>query len=262
MDTNIKTILISPHSDDIAYSLGGALLKNYFEKPVVLVTVFMRSSFSPRLKLIDPEEITRIRRLEDIEFTKKIGIRYESFHFPEAPLRGKTSYEDIFGNSDPFSDPIYEDVYHSLLKLIKSSPDAVVVSPMSLGNNIDHLIIFEACSSICQENNIKISYYEDVPYASLLTLEQIKNKAFKISPRLKPCSIDITSMLHGKLANLKIYKTQIGRKIPKGVFTHAARIGIDSKGLIETHWNNNLLRKCFYYYVCIRKKQVYERIWE
>jgi LmbE family N-acetylglucosaminyl deacetylase len=262
MNSNIKTILISPHSDDIAYSLGGALLKNYFEKPAILATVFARSSFSPRMRLSDTEEITRIRCLEDIEFTKKIGIEYESFLLPEAPLRGKTSYEDIFENSDPFSDPIYENVYNSLLKLIKSFPNASVVVPMSLGNNIDHLIVLEACFSICQENDIKISYYEDVPYASLLTLKQIENKAFKINPYLKPCIIDITSTLHGKLVNLKLYKTQIGRRVPKGVFTHAAHLGIKNKELIEPFWNNKFFRDCFYHYVCIRKKQLYERIWE
>ncbi|AKB33655.1 hypothetical protein MSSIH_2965 [Methanosarcina siciliae HI350] len=261
MNNNIKTILISPHSDDIAYSLGGALLKNYFEKPISLLTVFTKSNFSPRLKLNNPDEITRRRNLEDLEFTKKIGIQYNSFHFPEPPLRGKTTHADIFESQDPCSDPIYKEVYLSLLEFIKQFPNASVISPMSLGDNIDHQIVSKACFSICQENNIDVSFYEDVPYASLLTLRQIENKAFEISHHLKPDKIDITPEFDEKLENLRIYKTQIGRRIPKGVFIHAVRIGIDNEKLIESIWRSNL-KKCIYYYTCVGKKRKYERIWK
>ncbi|MDD3245966.1 MAG: PIG-L family deacetylase [Methanosarcina sp.] len=260
MDANIKTILISPHSDDIAYSLGGSLLKNHFEKPVISVTVFTKSNFSPRLKLTDPEEITRTRYLEDIEFTKKIGIEYKSFQFPEPPLRGRTSHKEI-SKSDPYLDPIYNEVYLSLSELIKSYPNALVVSPMSLGDNIDHRIVFESCVSICKENNRKITFYEDVPYVSLLTLKQVKNKAFEINANLKPSKIDITSTFYEKLKNLKLYKTQIGRKVPKGVLTHAARLGIKNENFIEFVWKNKLLKYFIYYYLYIGNKSKYERIW-
>jgi len=262
MDKNIKTILVSPHSDDIAYSLGGALQRNYFDRPISLVTVFTKSSFSPRLKLSNPEEITNKRYLEDLEFTKKIGIQYISCHFPEPPLRGKVSHEDIFGNLDPCSDPIYEEVYLSLMKIIKQFPNASVVSPMSLGNNIDHQIVLNACSSICQENNINVSFYEDIPYASLLTLKQIENKAFEISPDLKPYKIDITSEFNEKLENLRIYKTQIGRKIPKGVFTHAARIGKNNRKFEKAIWENSFARNCYYYLMFLEERKKYERIWK
>lgn len=260
MNSNIKTILISPHSDDIAYSLGGALLENYFEKPAILVTIFTISNFSPRLKLTDPEEITRVRRLEDIEFTRKVGIEYRGFQFLEPPLRGKRTHEEIF-DSDQHSDPIYNEVYVSLSKFIKCFPNALVVSPMALGDNIDHRIAFDACSLICRENNIKISFYEDVPYVSLLTLKQIENRAYEINPYLKPNKINITSSYNDKLINLKLYKTQIAKKIPKGVLTHAVRLGIKNENLIEFIWTNKLLKDLFYDYLAITKKSKYERIW-
>jgi len=259
MNNDIKTILISPHSDDIAYSLGGTLLNNYFEKPAILVTVFTKSDFSPRLKLTDSEEITRIRCLEDIKFTKKIGVEYLGLHFSEPTFRGKISHKEIFF-SDPFSDPIYDEVYLCLSKLINNYPNAHVVCPMSLGNNIDHRIIFESCLLICRKNSIAISYYEDIPYASLLTLKQIKNKAFAIKPDIKPINIDITSIFNEKLTNLRLYKTQIGKKVPNGVFTHALRIGIN-ENVIDFVWNIKLLKKSFFYYKYTKKRRMYERIW-
>lgn len=262
MNNDIKTLLISPHSDDIAYSLGGALIKDFFERPISLVTVFTQSNFSPRLKLDSPEEITRVRQLEDLEFTRKMGIQYRSFRFPEPPLRGKITHEDIFGNLDPFSDPVYKEVYRSLLQFIKQFPNASIISPMSLGNNIDHQIVFKACSSISQENEMEISFYEDIPYASALTLKQIENKAFKINPDLKPYKIDITLEYNEKLENLKIYRTQIGKRIPKGVFTHAARIGINNTKFVEAIWKNNLVKNYFYYYMFLRNRNKYERIWK
>jgi hypothetical protein len=57
MTKETNTILFSPHSDDIAYSLGGALLLDYFKNPL-MITVFSRSTFSPRIKLSSEEEIT------------------------------------------------------------------------------------------------------------------------------------------------------------------------------------------------------------
>lgn len=262
MNGKVKTILISPHSDDIAYSLGGTLLTEYLSSPMMLVTVFTKSNFSRRVKLSDPKEITKIRTLEDAKFAEEIRIEYKGLNFPESPLRGKITYEEIFGNSDPYSDPIYREVYVSLSKLLKEFPDALVISPMSIGNHLDHRIVLESCLAICKENNIKILFYEDLPYASLFTLKQIEDKAFKIDPNLKPYKIDITSVLRRKLDNLKIYKTQTGKEIPREVIIHAAHIGINNEKFIETIWRSDLFKNYFYWYNRIRGNIFFERVWK
>lgn len=262
MNNKIKTILVSPHSDDIAYSLGGTLLTEYFDRPAMLVTVFTKSNFSLRMKLNNSEEITKIRCLEDAEFAKETKIEYRGLNLPESPIRGKKTHKEIFESSEPDQDPVFKNVYLSLSKLIKEFPDALVVSPMSLGGHLDHKIVHESCLAICKENNIKISFYEDLPYASFLTLKQIEDKAFEIDPSLRPYKIDITQTFKRKLTNLKIYKTQIGKKKPREVFIHATRIGINNEEFVDAIWKNNILKNYYYWFNSIRKHIVFERIWK
>ena len=113
METEIRTILVSPHSDDIAYSLGGTILQDYFYKPVLMVTVFTRSNFTRSnfsfgVKSDNSEIISKIRHLEDVQFTTKNDMRFLSFPFPEAPLRGM-SRQEMFSNVIPDSYTIFSD---------------------------------------------------------------------------------------------------------------------------------------------------------
>ena len=48
MNNNFKTILVSPHSDDVAFSNGGTVLQNIFPTALLLVTIFTRSNYYSR----------------------------------------------------------------------------------------------------------------------------------------------------------------------------------------------------------------------
>lgn len=261
MKNEIRTILVSPHSDDIAYSLGGTLLQDYFYGPVLMVTVFTRSNFTLCVKLSNSELISRIRHLEDVQFTDKNKIRLLGFPFSEAPLRGM-SRREIFSNIKPDSYTVFSDVYHALSELIKSYPCDLIVSPMGLGNHIDHVIVSNICNKIAQENNKKIVFYEDLPYASLLTSKQIKRRASAISPDLKPCKVDISEVYADKLTNLDIYKTQIRTDVRTKIKFHALRLSLENEGLLKQIWPQNIFRYLLFLFGD-RCKGIYlfERLW-
>lgn len=260
MDNKIKTILISPHSDDIAYSIGGTLLQNIFTRPILMVTIFTKSNYSPSINIYDSDTITRLRHLEDVEFSDKLEIDFQSFDFSEPPLRGY-SRRDIFKNNNPASDPIYPEVYDALSKLIKSSQCELIVSPMGLGNHIDHNIVCNICSRIAKENNIRIVFYEDLHYASLLTLKQIKGRANSISRNLQPCKINIAPAFKDKIENIKLYKTQTNKIVQTKIKLHALRL-MEYKNLKELIAPCNL----FKYIYCLLTNnctsvQFFERVW-
>lgn len=264
MNSEIRTVLVSPHSDDIAFSLGGTLLQNFFHGPSLMVTIFTKSNYSPCIKIFDSEIISKIRHSEDVKFADKLQIKFQGFNFSEPPLRGYLSRRDIFANKNPVSDPVYTEVYHALSKLIKSCQCEFIVSPMGLGNHIDHIIVCNICSRIAKENNIKIVFYEDLHYASCLTLKQIKARANSINPDLQPRKINITFIFNNKIQNIKLYKTQVDRIILGNIIqimikSYAMRLGIENKSLS--------LKELVKYLIFLSTSKnvhipLYERIWE
>ncbi len=261
MKNEIRTILVSPHSDDIAFSLGGTLLQDFFHGPFLMVTIFTKSNFSPCIKILDSEMISKVRHLEDVEFADKLEIKFQSFSFSESPLRGY-SRRDIFANNNPASDPIYTEVYCALSKLIKSYRCELIVSPMGLGNHIDHIIVCNICCRIAKENNIRIVFYEDLCYASQLTLKQIKVRAKSISPDLQPWNINITPIFNNKIENIKLYKTQASRIFQTMIKSHALRLGIENKSLKELIVSYNLFKYLLFLFTNKRiQVPLYERIW-
>lgn len=261
MENKINTILVSPHSDDIAYSIGGSLLQDFLFRPILMVTVFPKSNYSPCIRKGNSETISNMRHLEDVEFTNKLNIEFKSFHFSEPSLRGYSD-RDIFSNNNPNSDPIYMEVYYCLSELIKSYKCKLIVSPIGLGKHIDHVIVSDICYKISKENNIKIIFYEELPYAFRSTMNQIKVRAQVINPNLRPYKIDITSVYNNKIKNIKLYKTQTFVGIQTKIKLHALRLGIENKSLIELIWPFNLNK----YLLCLlinkcRHVNLFERIW-
>ena len=261
MNNNFKTILVSPHSDDVAYSIGGTILQNIFPRPLLLVTIFTRSNYSPCIRIRKTETISKVRHLEDVKFTDKLNIEFQSFDFSEPPLRGY-SLRDIFKNKNPSSDPIYIEVYNALSKLIKSYQCELIASPMGLGDHIDHNIVCKICCRIAEENNIRIVFYEDLHYASRLTLKQIKLRAFSISPNIEHRKINITSIFNDKIENVKLYKTQARRIFQTLIKSHALRLGIENKNLKEQIGLSNLFKYLIFLLTdkCM-SVPLYERIW-
>lgn len=261
MDNEIKTILVSPHSDDIAYSIGGTLLQNFFNRPILMVTIFTKSNYSPCIKISGSEIISKLRHLEDIGFTDKLEMGYQGLNFDEPPLRGY-SRMGIFTNNNPNSDPIYTEVHNSLLKLIKSYPCDLIVSPMGLGNHIDHIMLCDICCRIAKENNIRIVFYEDLQYASTLTLKQIKVRAYSINPHLKYFNINVSPIFNDKIENMKFYKTQARRTVFTLIKSHALRLGIENKSLIDMFGPYNLYKYLLFLFTNKRVNiPLYERIW-
>lgn len=261
MGNRIKTILVSPHSDDIAFSIGGTLLQNIFTRPILMVTIFTKSNYSPCININESDTISKVRHLEDVEFADKLEIEFQSFNFSEPPLRGYPS-RDIFANNDPASDPIYPEVYDALSKLIQSSQCEQIVSPMGLGNHIDHNIVCNICCRIAKENNIRLVFYEDLHYASRLTLKQIKERAYSISPDIKYRKINITSIFNNKTENINLYKTQTRRIFQTMIKLHSLRIGIENKNLKEKIGLSNLFKYIIFLFTNkYMNVPLYERIW-
>ena len=258
---NYKTILLSPHSDDIALSIGGALSLNFFEKPIKIVTIFTKSKYAPCSEINDPELISETRQLEDSTFANAIGVDIQHLQFQEPEFRGYKS--PLLKGGNAFSDPIFDKVYGAVCDIIKLDKNALVLSPMGIGHHIDHLIVSEISSKIHNENNINVAYYEDLPYAAYFTLKEIDARAKSLNSGVRPYRIDITTTINDKISNIELYKSQVCRKtLPLRVKLHGVRIGTKNKWLMEIVWMFNPFKYIFKKYCGIFKSlSSYERVW-
>ena len=94
MPEKVGTLIISPHSDDIAFSIGGTLLSHFFPEPLMIVTVFTRSISAdyfdgPR----NEKTITAQRGAEDRAYAARVGSGMVRLGLPEATLCRKTAKE-------------------------------------------------------------------------------------------------------------------------------------------------------------------------
>jgi LmbE family N-acetylglucosaminyl deacetylase len=262
----IKTIFISPHSDDIALSIGGTIAVNLFEQPFEIVTIFSKS-VATCFRDNNLASVSKIREMEDTKYAATIGAKINLLNFPDSSIRGyKKGTLDIPEDFDEMSDPIFFEVYNSLSNILSVHPEADIVCPLGIGNHVDHILVLNVCTRLCVENNRRITYYEDLPYVALIKLKDVQQRVNTLSNKykleIKPRKVDITNKMNHKISNLRFYSSQIScTNFISHVKIHSVRMGFDSEYLLDIIWSYGVLRYPFKK-LCIRRNiRLYEQIW-
>lgn len=268
---DIRTLLVSPHQDDIALSLGGSILSGLFAKPILVLNVFTTSSYAPLYSGDrDVINISKIRASEDDTFAKSLGLTHLDLGLRDALLRWKL-HQDIFpllaasslirGWPPPHSRPAeklsrhfskvpitlkaailqkmarfdktYTMVKTQISNVISRCPNAIVVSPLSLASQPDHVVVACACRDISSRASNMI-YYEDLPYAWRYKIREIPKHVNQFDRHLLPRLIDVGSVFDAKMKNLQAYSSQLDQTEIEAVVKHARRL--DQSGIFERLW--------------------------
>jgi hypothetical protein len=106
------------------------------------------------------------RRVEDVDACRKLGAVPQHFMIPDAIYRRSPerdawlypSEESIFGGLDPLEKPLVEMVS---VRLSHDLSDVdLVVSPLGIGNHVDHELTRKAAQRLGRE----VYFYADYPY--------------------------------------------------------------------------------------------------
>ncbi len=255
------TILVSPHPDDIALSVGGMIIGNMLPKPLLNVTIFTRSAHAsygyrgmstfigkalPRrlpvvtrfLKSLSVMEISRHRKREDLRFFKSLGIPSIDLNLFDAPLRGYRNPMKASQTTKKDS-ATFEAIRSAILKLTLNAESGYLLAPLGLGNHIDHLIVKNAC--LTANGPLLPVYYEDLPYTADLSLAEIDRIVESFDSSLQPLIFEINEYLGTKIANAKLYSTQVGKKEIERTVRHAKRLS--PNGACERLWLSGNLKK-------------------
>jgi LmbE family N-acetylglucosaminyl deacetylase len=172
----MRYIFISPHLDDVTLSVGGIVNSLVINKIDTEIWTFFSgspddenlsdfaSSLHKRWKL--PWNAPKIRRLEDIKASKTLGARYKHFGLPDCIYRKDLDGNPIVREEDDLYQPIPSSQQFLVNKIFdeinrRVTTDDIIVSPMAIGNHIDHRIIVAAIKHL---SLFSLLFYEDYPY--------------------------------------------------------------------------------------------------
>ena len=170
-----KWIFISPHLDDVTLSCGGlvwslAQAGESVEVWTLVAGLPASNDFSPFAEKLHRDwgapgaEIFQIRREEDLASCAVMGALAHHFDWLDAIYRPDPAEDGLLVNDvyELFNKAPEEAFIDELaVFLSKEIPkNCHVVSPMGLGNHVDHRAVVQACE---QTNRVDY-YYADYPY--------------------------------------------------------------------------------------------------
>lgn len=165
---NRGALILSAHADDAALSIGCVLTIEPLFYPATIVTVFSRTDFAPLLVDQGEERVSRVRSEEDRRFSSILGCDLIELGYRDAKLRlNKSRISALFDSSRLVPEDLVQNVVADLYAVASSCRPALIVSPLGVGNHIDHRVV-RICSDVfASSTGTLLLLYEDQPYASL-----------------------------------------------------------------------------------------------
>jgi LmbE family N-acetylglucosaminyl deacetylase len=231
-----KVLILSPHCDDIAFSLGASMMARQWGDDVRGIVVFSESRYSLSNGWNnDVLSQTALRNAEERAAAALAGYRVEFLGFPEPGVRpGYTQVTDIFSPELDFTrDQVWEGVDARLRELLAEFDDSgggTVLSPLGVGQHVDHRMTAAAFRAALPElPRVAPAFYEDLPYAARFTSQEIR--------RLVPADLALRPVLLSrgnldeKLRLLRVYASQVSADDYDSVRAHW-----DCRGWAELAW--------------------------
>ena len=138
----MKFIYLSPHFDDICYSLS-AISRSLMKGD--LVNIFTRCTYAKPHILNSKENqstedfVSEIRNKEDHLFAEALNLNKQNLGFQDAGVQGNPFNLDSLGEE---VDKVEERLIGVLLEKLENSQNVVIFCPLGVGNHRDHLTIF------------------------------------------------------------------------------------------------------------------------
>ncbi len=220
-----RVLALSPHSDDLAFSLGGALVEGRLAGCMPL-TIFSTSAYTPAEPFGDSRLITPRRKGEDRCFFTACRVETVLWlDLTDAPLRRGIAPEEVFDA------PLREEEVAGVQEALRAflSPGTLIAAPLALGGHLDHRTVCAAACRLLGSGRFLGLFYEDLPYAAFIEGEGIEarvgelEKAFGM--RLEPHCWARESVEAGKRLAAACYSSQVEDGTLRALLAHGSRVG-------------------------------------
>jgi LmbE family N-acetylglucosaminyl deacetylase len=245
-----RILVVEPHCDDAALSIGATMWKMRNEVEFHLLTMASRSNYTSSFQLhrafFDRSEVSRIRAAEGELFTMHLGGHYHCAGLNEATLR----YDDSDWNLDFFEahevpvaisnnrraeSAILTEWVDRLRGFLRGQHFEEIWIPLGAGTHGDHDLARNAALEVISNHDVVIRLYEDVPYGADFQehTDRIVKELKTAGAKLTPWSQDVTNNFKAKLSLLSIFASQFKVQAIQGGVERSAGAG---SRLIERLW--------------------------
>jgi len=224
-----SALVISPHRDDAALSVGLLLLTwSRRRMPVQVVNCFTVSDYAPNLPGLAVAEVTRLRQEEDRKVAARLGdlTGWIDLELLDAPLRLGCSSDIVCDRpltEDDAGD--VEDLARRLLARVR--PGSLVVAPLAVGGHIDHAVARRAGAALAAVS--PIAFYEDLPYTAEAgpgqVLAEVEAAAAEVRRSLEPLLMPHAGAAPAKEELARLYASQLSEEEIRMVASEALRLG-------------------------------------
>ncbi|MEY8534837.1 PIG-L family deacetylase [Blautia pseudococcoides] len=215
-----RKLIISPHPDDAAFSLGGFILK-YQGNNFVIWDVFSNQNYTITKKHTHMNDIM----LEENRAISYMGCEVIYSHLPEIQMRENIPLSKILNSQLTEKEKfLITIIKNEISRICKEWKIDEIYIPMGCGKHIDHLIVKEALFQFAKENHKTIQFYiyEELPYALNSEWRDISLSVFiRDNYDLEVILINISDYIKQKEHLLKIYRSQIGTTMINRIINYA-----------------------------------------
>lgn len=231
MRRTLRLTAVSPHPDDAALSVGGALAHWRQRIEVTIVNVFSDQVWSCNPNVLQTEARALLLK-EDAAAAGILGANVQNVGLPESGLRGFDRLSDRLSTritAESIADakawlPILGEALDNSLNA--SQPD-VLLLPLATAHR-DHLLVVGAGLLWWRRgrSGIPLYLYEDLPYA--INHDQVQTRLAQLRNRgisLRKHRLTVGSGLEAKRASIEQYKSQLRRRDVDAVMRHGLERG-------------------------------------
>jgi len=221
--------------DDAAFSLGGALLAGIFGQRPTIINVFSISNYTVEsLDSGNTEAVTKMRKNEERRACELMSVDVLFLDFPEIQIRGPLTVHDLNRKSyKPKWDPLYKRIAETLKDLIQDKRNAIALFPLGLGRHVEHRLLSDVGRDFLAADRAHIAFYEDIPYASTMTVSEIGRMARRLKRGLIRSSLP-GAEVESKIDLLRVYESQVDDTVLAQVTRYHEAQGTEHRGRLQS----------------------------
>ena len=252
----VKIVVVSPHRDDAAFSLGLAV-EHWLTAghTVSVLNCFTKSAYAPYSDAdsLHPNDrisfVSAIRRREDLAWNKLLSgrLHFHDLDLLDAPLRLACTVEEVFTTDIRAGDRALARVAGAIAKLVRSTAgDLAIAAPLGIGGHIDHRIARGAVLDTLVNSSLPLGLYEDLPYAARPGVaERLAQDAAEVQAGLDVAFAsypgDPAVAVHRKARAAECYESQIDSGEVRSLAEFAACYGGRERLWANAHWRASAL---------------------
>lgn len=171
----MKIVVVSPHRDDAAFSLGLSI-QRWLDAghAVSVLNCFTRSQYAPysdveALHTNDRTSfVSALRRREDVAWARRYQgtISFHDLDLLDAPLRLACAVDEVLSAEIRAGDRAVARVAGAIAKIVRKAGAVAVIGPLAVGGHVDHRVVRQAVLQTVDQNAVPLALYEDLPYAA------------------------------------------------------------------------------------------------